>query len=66
MIRCQLTVFHGGSAQAVQVLATQNTLTAKAQKLDMQTWQYSTEVAASTVYSVKIGNIETCLRSLVH
>jgi len=46
MILCQLTVSHGGSVQAAQALATQNTLTTKQQKEDMQTWQYFTEAVA--------------------
>jgi cobyrinic acid a,c-diamide synthase len=65
MTLCRLIVFHGGFAQAVQVLATQNTLTGKTQKLNMQIWRYSTEVAALTVFSAKIGNTETYLQSLV-
>jgi len=59
MTRYQPTASHGGSAQAVQVRATQNTHTDLAQRRDTLISPSSMEAVALTAYSARTGITET-------
>src|SRR3972149_11350103 len=58
MIPCLLTVWLGGSAQAAQARAIQNTLTRRQRRQIIRILPFFTEHAASTASTVKTGTIE--------